>query len=283
MTAAIVGLGLIGGSMARALKAFTQDTVLGWDISPATMEAALLEGCVDAPLTDGDLARCDFVVVALYPESAINYITSHAALFRPGSIVTDVCGLKRGICSALENIARDARFSFVGAHPMAGREKGGFDNSSADLFRASSLILTPYPDTPGGVIDRTWGFYRRMGFSHLQLSTPAEHDEIIAYTSQLAHLMTCAYMLDPLAEKHRGFSAGSFRDMTRVARVNEKLWAELFIENRDYLCREADALADRIRLLSHAAKSCDRDMLERLLRQSRLAKEAMLEQDALDK
>ncbi|MBQ8953066.1 MAG: prephenate dehydrogenase, partial [Clostridia bacterium] len=255
------------------------DTVLGWDISPDTLEEAQLEGCVDETLTDETLSTCDAVVVALYPEAAADYIESRANLFRPGAVVTDVCGLKRGICGRLEALAKTAAFTFVGAHPMAGRERGGFANSTADLFRGASLIVTPYAWQPEAAVEAVWAFYRRLGFGSLKRSTPQEHDQVIAYTSQLAHLMTAAYMIDPLAARHQGFSAGSFRDMTRVARVNEYLWSELFIENRDFLCAEADGLAARILELSRAARAGDRDTLIRLLRQSRLTKEAMLEEE----
>ena len=279
MKTAVIGLGLIGGSVARALKAFTSDTVLGWDISPDALEEAQLEGCVDEVLTDERLKECDFTVVALYPEAAAEYILDHAALFRAGSTVTDVSGLKRGICARLEETARNAAFSFVGVHPMAGRERGGFANSTGDLFRGASLIVTPYEWQSEAEIEAVWAFYRRLGFGSLKRSTPEEHDEMIAYTSQLAHLMTAAYMIDPLAANHKGFSAGSFRDMTRVARINEYLWSELFIENRDYLCAEADALAERILTLSNAAREGDRDTLIRLLRQSRQTKEAMINEE----
>ena len=276
MSVGVVGLGLIGGSLCRALKAFTDETVRGLDVDEAALESALLEGAVDAPLPERDLASCETVIVALYPETAAAFIESHAGDFAPGTLVTDVCGLKKGITARLEPLAREARFDFVGVHPMAGREKSGFSWSTADLFRGASLIVTPYPWQDEAVTARVWAFYRRLGFSRLTVATPDEHDEMIAYTSQLAHLLTVAYMLDPLAARHEGFSAGSFRDMTRVARINEELWSELFIENREYLCREADDLAGRVLALSDAARQGDRETLRKLLRQSRETKERMM-------
>lgn len=272
-TVGIVGLGLMGGSVARALKTLTTDRVLGYDIDEAALESALLEQVVDAPLTDQDLGACDVVIVALYPEATVKYITDKRDLFAPGALVSDLCGLKRVVTDQLEPIVKGAPFTFVGTHPMAGREKGGFGYSTADLFRGASLIVTPYPWQDRAVADRAWAFFSRLGFGRLTVADPAWHDEMIAYTSQLAHLMTVAYMLDPHAASHEGFSAGSFRDMTRVARINEDMWTELFIENRDMLCPIADALADRIRDLSRAARDGDAETLRAMLRRSRELKE----------
>ncbi len=275
MTIGIVGLGLIGGSLAKALKAYTDVLVLGEDASEEVLTSALRVGAVDGRLNGAGLSACDMVIMALYPADAVEYIKSRAHLFKKGAIVTDCGGVKSFVCSALEEISRDADFLFIGAHPMAGTARGGFENSFPELFHNASLILTPYEWSTGESVEELWKLMSKLGFGRLQISTPERHDEMVAYTSHLCHLLSCAYIGSPLAPEHGGFAAGSFEDMTRVARINENMWSELFIENKDCICRETEGFIQRLRELTELVQTEDRQGLRRLLSRSREAKEAL--------
>ncbi|HHU23014.1 MAG TPA: prephenate dehydrogenase [Clostridiales bacterium] len=273
MTIGIVGLGLIGGSLAKALKAYTDTVVWGGDISQNVISAALDLGVIDGRLSQNCLSKCDMVVVTLYPAETVEYVKKHARLFKKGAIVMDCCGVKSFVCSALKSVAENAQFIFIGAHPMAGAARGGFENSFPELFLNASLILTPYENTPRKAVKTVWKLALKLGFGRLQIVTPERHDEIVSYTSHLCHLLSCAYISSPLAPEYEGFTAGSFRDMTRIARINETMWSELLIENREHLCREADEFILRLRELMELVRSQDRRGLCRLLRKCREIKE----------
>ena len=193
-TVGIAGLGLIGGSMAKAVRQYTDCTLLGYDTDGAVLSRALDEGVVSAALTADRLAECDLVIVALYPQATTDYVTAHRDRFRRGGAVMDCGGVKGVVCTPLADVVKDAGVWFVGGHPMAGVERSGYGHSFPELFQGASLILTPYPGTPRECLDGIWELARRLGFGHLQLSTPEEHDHIIAYTSQLAHVVSCAYV-----------------------------------------------------------------------------------------
>ena len=273
MTIGIVGLGLIGGSLAKALKASGNHRVLGYNRSENIIKDALAEGAIDEALERDNLSQCDVVLISLYPDDAINYIEANGTFMKKGAIVMDCCGTKRKICASLEEAAAQNGFYFVGGHPMAGIEKSGFANSFSTLFKNASLILTPYENTPSHIIDTLIELSKEIGFGSVCVTTPEEHDRMIAYTSQLAHAVSCAYIDSPLAEKTRGFSAGSFRDMTRVARLNEQMWAQLFLENANELCGEIDAFCQRLQALRKTISSGDYDELISSLRRSKTAKE----------
>ena len=196
-TVGIAGLGLIGGSMAKAIHQYTNCTLLGYDTDGAVLSRALDEGIISAALTADRLADCQLVIVALYPEAAVDYVIRHRDQFRRGGTVMDCGGVKGVVCGPLESVVRDAGFHFVGGHPMAGIERSGYGHAFPELFQGASLILTPYPGTPQSCLDEIWELARKLGFRHLQLSTPQEHDHIIAYTSQLAHVVSCAYVGSP--------------------------------------------------------------------------------------
>ncbi len=266
MTIGIIGLGLIGGSMAKAIKSNTGHKVLGFDAEWDILEDAMRHGAVDDYIDDRNLPDCDVVIVALYPKATIDYISAKAELFKKGGIVMDCCGVKQNICSSLEQISRDSGFWFIGGHPMAGIEKSGFYNSSPDLFDGASLILTPYDWTPENALETVSQLGTMMGFGRTQFATASRHDEMIAYTSQLAHVVSCAYVTNPLASDFYGFSAGSFRDMTRVAILNDVMWSELFIDNKKFLCREIENLVDRLKELSTAIIDEDKEKLREILK-----------------
>ena len=274
-TAGVVGLGLIGGSMAKAIRKYTDCTLLGYDTDGAVLSRALDEGVVSAALTPDRLAECELVIIALYPQATVEYVAAHREHFRKGGLVMDCGGVKGVVCTPLEEVVRDAGFWFVGGHPMAGIERSGYQSAFPELFQGASLILTPYPGTPRSCLDGIWEFARQLGFSRLQPSTPAEHDHIIAYTSQLAHVVSCAYVGSPSAPNFEGFSAGSFKDMTRVAKLNEEMWTELFLENRDALVREIDTLVEELAAFAYTIRRGDRERLRDMLKHAREIKEAI--------
>ena len=274
-TIGVVGLGLIGGSMAKAIRRYTNCTLLGYNRSGTVLSRALDEGVLDGVLTEEKLAECDLVIIALYPEATVAYVTEHRDQFRRGGLVMDCGGVKGVVCGPLESVVKDAGFHFIGGHPMAGIERSGYESSFPELFQGASLILTPYPDTPQTCVDDIWEFAQRLGFSHLQPSTPERHDHIIAYTSQLAHVVSCAYVGSPSAPNFEGFSAGSFKDMTRVAKLNEEMWTELFLENQEALVREIDTLVEELAAFAYTIRRGDRERLKDMLRHAREIKEAI--------
>ena len=243
MNIAVIGLGLIGGSMAKSIKKhMPQHTVLGADLNQQVIMKAKLLEAIDAELTPERLSICDMVFVATWPQTAIDYITEHAANIRRGATVIDLCGVKRAVCEPLYKVAEQNGFLFVGGHPMAGIEYSGFDHASAGLFQNASMILTPPPGVTIQVLVELKHFFRELGFERVVMTTPEDHDRVIGYTSQLAHVVSSAYVKSPEAMEHHGFSAGSFKDMTRVARLNPQMWTELFMFNREMLLNELDAL-----------------------------------------
>ena len=272
-TAAVVGLGLIGGSMAKALKEYVGCKVLGYDIDEDVMQKALLTGAVDGWLDEESLGNVDFTVVVLYPGDTIKYIKDNAPYFKKGSVVIDCCGIKRTICRAVEAVSLENGFIFVGAHPMAGTEQFGFDNSFPEMFVGASLVVTPYSWTTPETLDFISDMAKRLRFGRTQISTPEKHDRLISYTSQLAHVVSCAYVGSPSAPDFRGFSAGSFQDMTRVAKLNENMWSEIFIDNKDFLTHEVDSLVQRLNEINDAIKSEDFETLRGYLREARILKE----------
>lgn len=265
MKIGIVGLGLIGGSMAKSLTKRTSHTVLATDLNNSVMCRARLEEAIHGELTDDELPTCDFVIIALYPKDTVEYIRTHAEFMPKNGIVLDCCGIKRDVMEGVRPLARDFGFTFVGAHPMAGVANSGFAAAKDTMFVHASMILTPYPGTPIQILDRIHRLCMEIGFSRNPVITPEEHDRMIAYTSQLAHVVSSAYVRDPLALEHRGYSAGSFRDMTRVAKLNAGMWTELFFENKDYLAGQIENLAERLLQYSAALRADSEEDMMRLL------------------
>lgn len=275
MKIGIVGMGLIGGSLARTIKLRSDHTVVACDIDPQTMSLARELNAMDEEMTDGNLQDCSMVFVALYPKLTVDWITSHAHLFGPGTVVIDCAGVKQYVVDAIEPVVRGASWHFIGGHPMAGREFSGFKYTRDDLYDRASMILTPYPDEDPAMLTRVRTFFMDIGFRRVQFTTPVIHDEMIAYTSQLAHIVSSAYVKTPLAKKNKGFSAGSFADMTRVARLNEHMWTELFLENREALLPEVSGLVDRLIAYRDALRDGDDAALLALLREGREVKESL--------
>ena len=273
MQIGIVGLGLIGGSLAKAAKERTTHTVLGFDRDKAVLQAALQSGAIDGVLEPDRLKDCRIVLVALYPQAAIDYILAHRADFGSHTIVTDRGGVKEVVCVPGEAAAKEAGFIFLGGHPMAGIERSGFAFSKGDLFHGASMVLTPPAGTDPAAVEEVSALCMQLGFGGIRLSTPKEHDRMIALTSQLAHVLSSAYVKSPAALSHAGFSAGSFKDMTRVARLNEDMWTELFFDNKPALLEEIEGLIDRLEAYAQALCQDDRKAMRDLLREGRERKE----------
>lgn len=273
-TIAIVGLGLIGGSMALALRQSGGYTLLGLDADPAVLAAAGSRGAVHRTGGPELLAEADIVMLALSPSAALAYLEQNAGRMRPGTIVTDVCGVKQAIVPRAAALCQAAGLHFVGGHPMAGKEKSGFANADAALFTGASYILTPTADTPDTAVEELKVLASRLGCARMTVTTPKRHDRLIAFTSQLPHALAGAYVRSPCCPYHAGFSAGSYRDVSRVATVDENLWSELFLLNATELCVELDLLIEHLEDCRDAVAAGDKDRLRALLREGRERKEA---------
>ncbi len=268
-TIGIVGLGLIGGSMAKAVKFHTDHTVYGADLDSGTMALAFASGAIDNVLDGTSMGACDLILAALPPRALVEWAGENAPRIPPSAVLVDLCGVKRVIVQAIRPLARKYGFSYVGGHPMAGKEHGGFKNSTALLFSGASMILTPDGDTGAPLLERLRRFFLSLGFGGITYSTPEEHDRIISYTSQLCHITSSAFVKSPTAQTQMGFSAGSFRDMTRVAYLDENMWTQLFLADADFLTGELDTLIGHLTEYRDAIKAGDEGQLRELLRQGR--------------
>lgn len=265
MKIAIIGLGLIGGSIAKAIKDNTDHTVYGADIQQSVVLRAKLIDAIDDKLDDNKLSECDLVIIALYPEDTVKFISDKAGIIRKGSVVIDCGGVKRCICDPANRLAEENGFTFIGGHPMAGVERSGFESSFGMLFNNASMILAPSPEIDIDTLHRVKEFFLSIGFGSITVVTPEKHDRVIAYTSQLAHVLSSSYIKSPTATEHHGMSAGSFKDMTRVATLNPKMWSELFIENKDNLVGEIDTLISHLQEYRDAINDGDSEKISALL------------------
>lgn len=269
MNIAVVGLGLIGGSLAKALKTRTGHNVFGVDLNDETMLLARISGAIDDKLTDENLPDMDLVLIAIRPMAAILWAKANFSKMKKGACVVDMCGVKREVTEKLEEYANETYVLYIGGHPMAGKERGKFQNATGDLFVGASMILTPGKNAAPDTLEYLNNLFTDIGFARIVFTTPDEHDRIIAYTSQLAHIASSAYVKSPEALRQRGFSAGSFRDMTRVAFMDEDMWTELFLLNADYLTGQIHLLIQNLKEYESALESKDADRLRSLLRDGR--------------
>lgn len=272
----IVGLGLIGGSFARAYAAAGWE-VFAWNRTRPTLELAMIE-TVEGELTDELIPTCELIILAGYPAASIGWLDEKAPLISEGAIVIDTAGVKRAIVPACSAIARDYPFTFVGCHPMAGTQYSGFAHARAGMFHNAPLVIVP-PDIGDlerlEVLERLKGLLGPCRFGSFTLASAEEHDRMIAYTSQLAHVVSNAYVKSPTAQEHKGYSAGSYRDLTRVARLNSAMWTELFLDNADFLSAEIGLLIESLSAYKEALDAGDAGRLQGLLAEGdRLKREA---------
>lgn len=272
----VVGLGLIGGSVCKALHTFTEHSVYGCDANAEITEKAMAQHVIDGVVTE-DCSGFDMIVVSLYPEIVRSWVQQHVQSMTPGTIVIDVAGVKADIPETMGKLCAEYGVHYLGTHPMAGKERFGFDASDENLFQGANFILTPMPDTPKAVTAEVKNFAHQIGFRRFVLTTPKLHDRMIAYTSQLAHVVSSAYVKSPVIELESGFSGGSFHDMTRIATMNEDMWTMLFLENRESLIEELDVLIENLQEYRAVLDSADSDALHRLIADGRKRKEENLQ------
>jgi prephenate dehydrogenase len=256
---AVAGLGLIGGSIEKsALRA-------GYEV------IKLHRGSIKG------LDSADVVFVAMPPEAIVEWIKENKNHFKDGSTIVDVCGVKRYITNAISKISSSCKWHFIGAHPMAGKERSGYENSTADLFDGASIILTPFPDTPRIHVDELSGILKNLGFRMVVEATPERHDEMIAFTSQLCHIIASSYSSDELVSSSVGFSAGSYADMTRIATMDPECWTSLFSENKDKLTEVLDRFIGRMIAFRDSIAAYDRAAVYSMIEKGAKAKELELE------
>ena len=272
MTVGIVGLGLIGGSFAKAYHQ-AGHRVLALEKDPFVLDFAILSGAVQGALTPEEIPQCDLILVAVYPAAAVEFFRENADRFGDKPLVMDCCGVKREVCDAVFPLAREKGFTFLGGHPMAGTHNSGFKYATADLFRRAPMVLVPDSFHDIQLLSRAKALLEPAGFARFSVTTAQEHDKMIAFTSQLAHVVSNAYIKSPTAKLHRGFSAGSYKDMTRVAWLNPTMWAELFLEDKNFLLEELDTLMASLAQYREAIAWDDLPRLTALLEDGKRCKE----------
>ena len=272
MTVGIVGLGLIGGSFAKAYHQ-AGHRVLALEKDPSVLNFAILSGAVQGALTPEEIPQCNLILVAVYPAAAVEFFRENADRFGDKPLVMDCCGVKREVCDAVFPLAREHGFTFLGGHPMAGTHNSGFKYATADLFRRAPMVLVPDSFHDIQLLSRAKALLEPAGFARFSVTTAQEHDKMIAFTSQLAHVVSNAYIKSPTARLHRGFSAGSYKDMTRVAWLNPTMWAELFLEDKDFLLEELDTLMASLAQYREAIAGEDLPRLTALLEDGKRCKE----------
>lgn len=261
----ILGLGLIGGSLARAFRFYTKNEVDGYDPDPEAVRLAKVAGaCGEAFTTMPALDEYDLIIPAAYPEANVKFLES--GKIPAGKLVIDIGGIKRKICEVGFKAAEQGGFTFIGGHPMAGTQFSGFAASRENLFKGATMLLVPKEGEDPELLAKVEALFLEIGFGRVKLTDAETHDRIIAFTSQLPHVVSAAYAKSPTAREHEGFSAGSFRDLTRVAKLNEGMWSELFLEDRDYLIPEIERMAQNMLKVADALREGDTKKLTDELR-----------------
>ncbi len=273
MRVGIIGLGLIGGSLAKAFRRDREAIVFGWDTDQSITEFAQLAQAIHGPLTDDLLPELDLLLLATYPEAVVEHMVRLAPLLERHTMVIDCAGTKEKVCQAVFPLADRYGFRFLGGHPMAGTHNSGFKYSRADLFDGAPMVIVPPGFEDIRLMDEAKRLLSPVGFGRVSFTTATEHDRKIAFTSQMAHVVSNAYIKSPTARTHDGFSAGSYRDLTRVAWLNPPMWTELFLENRENLLYELDVLIDHLTQYRTAMAEEDSETLCRLLDEGRRIKE----------
>ena len=272
MIVGILGLGLIGGSLARAY-AMAGHTVYACEKDESILSFAQLAGAADAPLTEENIGSCDLILLAIYPEGSAAWLEANAHLVNPNAMVIDCCGVKQLVCARCFPLAEQYGFTFMGGHPMAGTQFSGLKYSRANLFRGQPMVLVPDRFDDIELLDRAKGLLAPCGFGSFSVTTAEDHDRMIAFTSQMPHILSNAFIKSPTALEHKGFSAGSYRDLTRVAWLNPQMWAELFMENKQFVLTELNTYIDALQQYQAAIEADDMKELIRLLDEGKRRKE----------
>lgn len=272
MTVGILGLGLIGGSLARAYK-LAGHTVYVKNRDERMLSFAMLSGAVDGKLNEDTIPQCDLILLAIYPAGSADWLEANAPLISKKALVIDCCGTKQLVCQRCFPIAKEYGFTFVGGHPMAGSQFSGFKYSRASLFQGAPMVLVPPVYDDMALLQRVKDALEPCGFGFFSVTTAADHDRMIAFTSQMPHILSNAFIKSPTALEHKGFSAGSYRDLTRVAWLNPGMWTELFLENRENLLFELDTYIQSLTQYRDALANQNEDTLYRLLDDGKKRKE----------
>lgn len=271
----IIGLGLMGGSMAMAVRKYTDCVIYGWNRTRSVAEKALSDNVIDGIVDDAALAKADIVIAGLYPKATADYLLAAMPKMKKGCLVVDMAGVKQYMVDQLEQPALTAGVHYVGGHPMAGREFSGYAFAAADLFGQASMILVQTKSSPLWAVDELEAFFMQVGFGRVVRCSAQQHDHMIAFTSQLAHVVSSAYIKSPEADRHNGYSAGSYKDLTRVAKLNENMWTELFLRNAEPLVQEIDEIILHLTEYRDAIAGAREEELCRLLREGRERKESI--------
>ncbi len=271
----IAGLGLIGGSFAKAFKENANIKVYATDLNEDVVAQAIKDGTVDGLLDEVTIKECDLIIPALYPKAINEYLKKMAPYIRKNALVIDTGGLKRVVCKECFPLAKEYGFTFVGGHPMAGKKYSGYEYSTGSLFNDASMILVPEDPEDKELIDAVTNILSPCNFGMITVCSAEKHDEMIAFTSEMAHIVSNAYIKSPTALAHKGFSAGSYKDMTRVAWLNETMWTEIFMENKDNLIKEIDYITSFLNEYKSALIENDSDYMWKLLHDGKVAKETV--------
>ena len=272
MNVGILGLGLIGGSLARAYT-LEGHTVFAQDTDEQMLSFAMLAGAVHGRLDETHVPQCELILLAIYPGGSAFWLEENAHLVSKPALVLDCCGIKTEICDRCFPLAKKYGFTFVGGHPMAGTQFSGFKYSRATLFRGAPMVLVPPVFDDMQLLERVKEALKPCGFGSFSVTTAQEHDKMIAFTSQMPHILSNAYIKSPTALHHKGFSAGSYKDLTRVAWLNAPMWAELFLENRENVLFELDTYLNSLIAYRKAVAAGDFDQLVQLLEEGKKRKE----------
>lgn len=273
MTVGIVGLGLIGGSFAKAYSDNDEHRVYAYDINPQVMQDAYDMGIVEDELNETTIPSCDLILLALYPQASVEYLKNNARYISSRTMVIDCCGVKEYVCKECFPVAKEYGFTFVGGHPMAGRHFSGLEYSMKTMYNGASMVLVPEDLSDASTIERAKKLLSPIKFGKFTICDARRHDSMIAFTSQMAHVVSNAYVKSPTAKNHDGFSAGSYKDLTRVAWLNENMWTELFLENKDCLLKELDFFINSLTEYKTAIENNDSDTLRTLLANGKSCKE----------
>lgn len=272
MKIGILGLGLIGGSMARAF-AKAEHTILAADLDESILSFAQLAGVVHGKLDDSNIGACDLILLAIYPDGCVTWLEQNAHLINKNALVMDLCGIKAKICARCFPLAERYGFTFVGGHPMAGSHNSGFKTSRSNLFQGAPMVLVPPKFDEMQLLQRVKDALAPCNFGSFSVCTAQEHDRLIAFTSQMPHVLSNAFIKSPTAQSHKGFSAGSYKDLTRVAWLNPQMWAELCMDNRDNMLYELDTYIASLQTYRDALANQDIDTLTTLLDEGKRRKE----------
>ncbi len=273
MTVGIVGLGLIGGSFAKAYSENDEHRVYAYDINEQVMRDAYNMKIAEGELNKATIGSCDLILLALYPQASVDYLKNNAMHISSNTVVIDCCGVKEFVCKECFPIAKEYDFTFVGGHPMAGRHFSGLEYSTKTMYNGASMVLVPEDLSDEATIEKAKKLLSPIKFGKFTICDARRHDEMIAFTSQMAHVVSNAYVKSPTAKNHDGFSAGSYKDLTRVAWLNETMWTELFLENKECLLEELTYFINSLSEYKKAMENNDADTLKKLLADGKKCKE----------